>query len=145
MTDRTDQPSANPTIGTWSIPGFVAAWLFPGLGHILQGQRRRGFLILGGTMLLIFAGLLIGGLDVVDSRNHWLWFLAQSGCGPITFILDWLNVQLVDQQDQAAQIARTSLGRVNEMGTLLIALAGLMNIVVMLDALRLPPRDGGTP
>jgi hypothetical protein len=31
------------------------------------------------------------------------------------------------------------------MGTLLIALAGLMNIVVMLDALRLPPRDGGTP
>ena len=34
---------------------------------------------------------------------------------------------------------RIGLGRVNEMGTLFIALAGLMNLVVVLDALCYRP------
>ena len=32
------------------------------------------------------------------------------------------------------------LGRVNDMGTLFIALAGLMNLVVILDALHFAPK-----
>jgi hypothetical protein len=36
------------------------------------------------------------------------------------------------------ELRGTSLGKVNEIGTLYIALAGLMNLVVILDALHRP-------
>lgn len=137
---------------------FVAAilsWLWPGLGHISIGQRRRGLLIMFGILFLFVAGILIGGLDVVDRKRDRLWFLAQSLCGPVAFVADYANQNLIgrlpdrfredrdwmmryERGDEAArrQLRRVSLGRVNEIGTLYIALAGLMNLVVILDALQ---------
>jgi hypothetical protein len=136
------------------------AWLWPGLGHISLGERRRGFLIMFGVLFLFFTGLLVGGLDCVDRKNDRLWFLAQSLCGPIAIGADLLNQGLVQgtpqdwRQDMALRqryeegdaevlesLRRIGLGRVNEMGTLFIALAGLMNLVVILDALYAYPRD----
>jgi hypothetical protein len=106
------------------------------------------------VLFLFFSGLLIGGLDCVDRKHDKLWFLAQSFCGPIAFVADFGNQQLVqgvpeewtagaparqrfEQSDPALlrELSRIGLGRVNEMGTLFIALAGLMNVVVILDAL----------
>jgi hypothetical protein len=45
--------------------------------------------------------------------------------------------QAYEQGDEnlLAALDRVGLGRVNEMGTLFIALAGLMNLVVILDVL----------
>src|SRR5690242_10763230 len=45
----------------------LAGWLLPGAGYALIGQTMRGFVV-GVTILLLFvAGLLIGGMRVVDS------------------------------------------------------------------------------
>ena len=139
----------------------VLAWLWPGLGHISLGDRRRGGLIMFGVLFLLVTGLLVGGLDCVDRRHDKLWFLAQSLCGPVVFAADYANQSLVqlppqnwsgdqnlvrryEQRDPELMesLQRVSLGRVNEMGTLFIALAGLMNLVVILDALyyRPPPQ-----
>ena len=139
------------------VVALVLAWVWPGLGHISLGQRRRGLLIMGGILFLFFGGLLIGGLDVVDSRRDRLWFIAQSLCGPIAFGADWASQNLVKRMpedwnddfrwlrryaegdpDTLKQLHATSIGHVNEIGTLYIALAGLMNLVVMLDTLRPP-------
>jgi hypothetical protein len=38
------------------------------------------------------------------------------------------------------ELRRVGIGRVNEMGTLFVALAGLMNLVVILDAMFREPR-----
>jgi hypothetical protein len=144
----------------------VLAWLWPGLGHISLGERGRGFRIMFGVLFLFVLGLLIGGLDCVDRRNDRLWFYAQSMCGPIALGADVANQALVQRRaadwqmpggnwrkddaldaDYAAgdpelleSLRRVGLGRVNEMGTLFIALAGLMNLVVILDALYYRPR-----
>jgi hypothetical protein len=137
----------------------ILAWLWPGAGHMSHGETKRGVLIMAGVLLLFFCGLLVGGIDAVDRRNDKLWFLAQSLCGPISFIADYANQQLVQgpmpdfHRNGGARIAyqernpelmtllrREGLGRVNEMGTLFIALAGLMNLVVVLDALYYEPR-----
>lgn len=143
-------------------PGpLVLAWLWPGLGHIVAGERARGVRIMGGLLLLIVSGLLIGGVDSVDRREDGLWFLPQAGCGPLVFGLDAANSALlksgrvgtlhpVPESGVAAagSLARTvsskrGLAHPNEFGTLFIALAGLLNVVVMLDAgFRRPPSEG---
>ncbi|MHC5023332.1 MAG: DUF6677 family protein [Planctomycetota bacterium] len=139
----------------------VAAWAWPGLGHIVRGQPRRGGLIMAGMLFLIITGLLVGGLDCVDRRRDRLWFLAQSLCGPLVFVADWTNQNYLKtyneeeirrgfvQQDPGvlANLDTIGLARVNEMGTLFVALAGLMNLIVILDCLenRTRPHQATTP
>jgi hypothetical protein len=151
-------PSSSQPRAAFSPSAAVLAWLWPGLGHISLGERTRGLLIMFGVLFLFTGGLLIGGLDCVDRKHDKLWFLAQSFCGPIAFAADLANQQLVqkvpdnwavgsearqriDQGDPTVlhELSRIGLGRVNEMGTLFIALAGLMNVVVILDALYFMP------
>jgi hypothetical protein len=127
-------PSSSQSERYFMPSAAILAWLWPGLGHISLGQRKRGFLIMGGMLLLFFTGLLVGSLDCVDSRNASLWFIAQAGCGPLAFAADFIGARIPDDP------MRESLGHVNEMGTLFIALAGLMNVVVILDALYPRPK-----
>ena len=39
----------------------MAAWFFPGAGHLVQGRTRRGLLIGGAIWLMFIIGLLSGG------------------------------------------------------------------------------------
>ncbi len=123
----------------------LLAWLLPGLGHMYLGQRFRGRMILLGTLFLVTFGVLIGGVDVVDMQRDRLWFIAQAGTGPIAFLLDLLNQALLKTASPGTQAQFTSLGNLNSTGTLYIALAGLMNVVVIIDALAGPERAHDTP
>lgn len=145
--------------GQFTPTAAVLACLWPGLGHISLGQRRRGFLVMFGVLWLFVGGVLIGGVDSVDRKDDPLWFLAQSLCGPIALAVDWTNQRwlpplptdpveldrLVEQGDRAitTRLDRKGLGHVNEMGTLFSALGGLMNLVAILDVLFVPARRWG--
>ncbi|MCH2134295.1 MAG: hypothetical protein MK116_11140 [Phycisphaerales bacterium] len=113
----------------------IMAWIFPGLGHLYLGQRKRGWLVMFGILFLFFSGLLVGGLDAVDLKNDRLWFIAQAFNGPIAFIADFLNQALVQKKPEELRLSMIGLGHVNALATLFIALGGLLNLVVMLDAL----------
>jgi hypothetical protein len=108
-----------------------------------------------GVLFLYGCGILIGGIDAVDRRNDKLWFTAQSLCGPLVFATDLVNQRVIQRPlperfdrgtpgrrayvegDPATlkALQRVGIGHVNEVGTLFVALAGLMNLVVILDAL----------
>lgn len=138
MPDSTQTASdQNPV---FSPGAAVLAWLWPGLGHMSHGEKKRGKLIMFGVLFLFFTGLLVGGVDAVDRRDDRLWFIAQAFCGPVAFGADFVNQNYVKQLPAERRMHTTGLARVNEMGTLLIALAGLMNLVVILDALHFHPR-----
>jgi hypothetical protein len=135
--------------GQFTPSAAILAWLWPGLGHIHLGQRTRGLLVMFGVLFLFLGGVLIGSLDVIDRKDDRLWFLAQVLCGPIAIAADFANQNmlkpasgnLLDRYERgdaevARHVRRKSLGHVNEMGTLYCALAGLMNLVVILDALQ---------
>ncbi len=137
--------------GQFTPLAAVLAWLWPGTGHIYLGERKRGFLVMFGVLFLFALGVLIGGVDSVDRRDDRLWFLAQVLCGPIAIAVDAVNhrvlgplpddwVQRYEAGDPAVvkRLRRKGLGHVNEMGTLYSALAGLMNLVAILDALHPP-------
>ena len=66
-------------------------------------------------------------------------------CGPIAFGADYINQSQLKTKPQPAQLKTRGLGKVNEIGTLYIALGGLMNLIVILDALQFMPRSESDP
>lgn len=136
----------------------AAGWLLPGLGHVILGHTRRG-VIVGLTLLTLFVtGLLIGGISAVDRRNATLWFAGQALIGPAAFAAGYYHQFLEDRRELLALeyehahglsrgqglhemvlsgepvTYRTSVNRVNELGTLYATLAGVMNLLVILDS-----------
>lgn len=131
-------------------------WIFPGLGHVVLGQARRGILAGTGVLILFVGGLLVGGLDAVDRKEDHLWFIGQAGAGPIAFAASYGNEAILKSGRHgellpapspygappgaagARPMVSTSKGlaHANEFGTFFTFLAGLMNFVVILDALQ---------
>jgi len=148
------------------------AILFPGAGQMFLGEFKRGILVSIGVLGLFFGGMLIGGIDVVDKEEDFVWFLGQSLVGPVAFGVDWVHqnrIKVVDTRQVAdpanphravtqefRRSARPgegrdpatgravpggnppnakSLGRMNEIGTLYGAVAGMLNLIAILDAL----------
>lgn len=148
MSDSQER-SFNPVAG-------LLAWLWPGLGHVSLGHTKRGLLIMAGTFLLVGTGILVGGIDSIDHKDDRLWFYAQAGNGPIAFAVSMANQNYIKTGKVGRLISPngpvtpdqafipgtvnefTGIAHVNEYATLLSALAGLMNIAVIIDAATRP-------
>ena len=139
--------------------GALLGWLFPCLGQIAAGNVRRGLFAMTGILVLFLSGILVGGIDSVDYREDRLWFYGQAGCGPIAFAAGFANESLLKSGSAAPMVDMPAppgaprvtasvfkgLAHANEFGTLLVFLAGLMNVCVILDALvREPSSDAPT-
>ena len=126
----------------------LGAWLLPGLGHILLGQVRRGVILLSTILAVWVGGLLIGGVTVIDHRNHDnprrpnLAFLGQALIAPS------LVVNLVHHKLEAGATGRIlpsnerlryvpAHGRSREQGVLFTALAGLLNVLAIIDVMTI--------
>lgn len=141
---------------------YMLAWALPGLGHWWLGERKRAVLIAAAVLGLLFGGVLIGGIDSVDQREDGPWFLAQAWNGPLVFAVDFANEELLKKPGRLGELMSSpappkapggpptevfvsslkGIGVVNDIGTLYIALGGLMNLVVMLDAASRARRNG---
>lgn len=131
------------------IPAILG-WIVPGLGHVVIGERGRGLLVFAGVGFLWVSGIFIGGLDSVDKNKDTLWFYAQAGSGPMALGVDSLNSALIKSgtfgelidvpnpqrlnPPPAPVSTLTGVGHSNEYGILFTALAGMMNVVALLDA-----------
>ncbi|MBC8523068.1 hypothetical protein H8D29_03990 [PVC group bacterium] len=122
-----------------NVLAAILGWIWPGLGHRSLGHRRRGRYLCFGVLFLVFVGLLVGGLDAVDHKNDGLWFIAQVFCGPIVIAFDLATQLIIAPAPIERRATMVGLSHVNEIGTLFIAMAGLMNFVVILDALHAKP------
>lgn len=141
---------------------WVAAalgWLVPGLGQMWTGHVQRGIYAMVGVLGLFIGGVLLGGVGVVDRRDNGIWFVAQAGAGPVAFAADWANSawvksgavgdlleappSMVPRSTGSKVSSLRSVTSVHEVATLYCAMAGLMNIVVLLDALVRPRRLPG--
>jgi hypothetical protein len=122
-----------------NITSALLGWILPGLGHRALGHRRRGRYIFFGVLFMIGMGVLVGGIDAVDHKNDGLWFIAQVCCGPIVIAIDMATQVLIVDAPIEKRATLVGLSHVNEIGILFIAMAGLMNFVVILDALQAKP------
>ena len=127
----------------------MAGWVLPGLGHLLIGHVGRG-LVLGVTIgTLWLGGLLIGGISVIDRRDHSAWFLGQMMVAPSVVVdryHDNLRSQWQREVGSRADLVppyEPAFGKPQEQGTLYTALAGLLNLLAMIDVAGRSP--AGTP
>ena len=123
-----------------SVPAPIVAlatWAVPGSGYWLIGQKARG-LTVGITIIILFIlGLVIGGVRVVDMPSGVLsspasaisqkpWFVGQILAGPMTLL-----VSAIGHEGEGFYASHS---RVNEIGTLYTAVAGMLNLLAIIDA-----------
>jgi len=125
----------------------LAGWLVPGLGHMLIGQRHRGGILMVTLILLWAAGLTVGGINVIDHRSHAYWFAGQMLIGP-SVAVDWYHQRIKQGGSPQPESVSgrvpayiPSFGRIAEQGRLFIALAGLLNLVAVIDVLYREPAE----
>ena len=157
----------------------LAAWLLPGGGYLLLGQRTRG-LVVGITIVVLFVfGLLIGGVRALEVPGYgpngrpiqvwervqgqretgeqppagvadkWImtsspfleirdkpWSIAQVLAGPIALASMKWSTWAANPDNGADGVAPgvRSHARVNEIGVLYTAVAGMLNLLAIIDA-----------
>jgi TM2 domain-containing membrane protein YozV len=127
-TSSTSTPQAPPAPSIVANPllAAVLAWLVPGAGHLFLKRGRRAFLF----FVLVLAALVIGcrldGNLYVPVEGQPLTLLATVGCmgmGLPYFVLRYLL-------DYHGEVMAAGY----EYGTAFILTAGLMNLLLVLDA-----------
>jgi len=113
----------------------IAAWLVPGLGHVLQGKWVRA-LILGGAVWICFImGFMMGGHlfrfsaaeQGVSSLLQIAPMIGDLGTG-LLYISCWVSGTGFGQTPEQAALATF------EYGWTFLLVAGLLNYLSMLDA-----------
>ena len=110
----------------------ILAWLVPGAGHWYQGKRRRGVLIFVAICATFVLGLVLGGIEMINPQGTFgdkAWFCAQILCGLpalITTLAQDPNVGM-------------GYGRGVDLGQVYAGIAGLLNLLCILDVLVKEP------
>lgn len=151
-----------------SIQAGLLSWILPGAGHYRLGHRGLALVFFVTVTLPYFVGLAFGGiLPSVNVRtNRWL-FLAELGVGGYT-----IPCALISQSLERGVLERAHLARVPDQATdmvafraylesatelrymsytpevdvaqIYLATAGLLNLLVVLDAIA-RAQTGGLP
>jgi hypothetical protein len=112
----------------------LLAWAVPGLGHVFIGQRVRGLIFLITIAVTFWGGVAIGGVcESVDPKARTAWFMAQSCTGAHALAVYAWGERL-GRGDQAPPRTRAPWMSA-ETGIVYCGVAGLLNILVILDAL----------
>lgn len=123
----------------------AAAWLLPGLGHVILGRARRGLLF--GALLLGFFGLGLahdGRLALRDERQPFLTTLqvvANLGIGPLDLVArakvygrPAFRMQARPGDADVSEVFRDRIrSPVAIYGTAYIWTAGLMNLLLLFE------------
>jgi len=119
---------------------LVLGWIVPGGGHVYLGQVKKGvffFVLLAGAFVV---GIAIGGYDDVAFPKP----SANTPQSDVTSRVMYRIIPLVQAMDGAVAFASAKVARAAEpdneyltdydIGLLYTCIAGLMNLVVLLDA-----------
>jgi len=150
-----------------SIQAGIVAWLVPGGGHLVLGQRGMAAVFFLAISVPYALGLAVGGIknSVNPWSNKWL-FLAEMGIGSYTPACLLINRGLRDlppemvphilkkdglferlsaeeRRELEERVARyVSFAPESEIAQIYLATAGLLNLLAILDALARAQRGG---
>ena len=126
----------------------ILAWAVPGSGHVYLGKRAKGLFFLCIVVATFAMGLLLDGRVYLANRDQPLSYLAtfaNASLGPLDMLGRQMSYQRViylspPETDRASfqDVLERTRGRIlsvtNEYGTTFMLTAGLMNILLILDA-----------
>lgn len=114
------------------LTALLLGWAIPGAGHAFMGRWGKAVLFFVLIVGLLVAGFVLGGgtnIQITDQSGIVWWFAAQAGCGGPAFALAGLSKYFIGVHG-AIDWADPH----REIGTLYTAIAGFLNILVMMDA-----------
>lgn len=118
------------------IAGFLS-WLVPGLGHIYLGYRARGLICLVTIMATFWTGVAVGSVQAtIAPKARKLWFLAQLCTGGNTLAAYGLHYVVDPESARSPKQAVTPYWASADVGVHYTGVAGLLNLLVILDAIR---------
>lgn len=116
------------------LSGVLLGWLLPGLGHWHAGLKRQGAfltLLIGGAFAF---GLFLSDCEAVSRDLHPIAFWAQVGVGGATIPLvniDPAKGKVLENRDTIEK--RELVPRHNDTGVLFCSIAGLLNVLALVD------------
>jgi hypothetical protein len=105
----------------------LLAWLVPGGGHFLLKEKKRSIIIFVTIVLTFFTGLYIGSIGVINPGVAKPWYIAQIMNSPMVDLLRRLT----------AAGDYPVYGRPNEIGQIYTSIAGLLNLLCIVNAVYL--------
>ena len=108
------------------IAGLLA-WCMPGAGHFFLKEKKRAAIICAVIVLTFCTGLYVGSIGVIDPIQSKPWYAAQILTSPIVLVLGHLT----------APGGYSVYGRPNEIGQIYTSIAGLLNLLCIVDAVYL--------
>lgn len=108
----------------WLFLVGIAGWAVPGGGHFLIRQRKHAAVIFTAVTLTFLIGLWVGSIGIIDPVGFRLWYLAQMLVSPLVGLLGQISIK--GDFDV--------FGRPQDTGHIYTALAGLLNLLCVLNA-----------
>ena len=105
----------------------LMSWLLPGGGYFLLKEKRRAMIVFVTVVLTFCTGLYVGSIGVVDPVRAWWWYIAQVMNSPIVFALGY----------HTSGGGYPVYGRPNEIGQIYTSIAGLLNLLCIVNAVYL--------
>ncbi|MBA7621498.1 hypothetical protein ES703_28862 [subsurface metagenome] len=105
----------------------LLAWLVPGAGHFVLKEKKRAIIIFATIVLTFCVGIYAGSIGVIDPFRAWWWYVAQIMNSPMVAVLGHLT----------AGGAYPVYGRPNEIGQIYTSIAGLLNLLCIVNAVYL--------
>ncbi len=137
-----------PSKGVNAFVACLLAWIIPGGGHYYLGRRKRALVFFLVVLATFSLGILNQGRSYIVDRSQPLTYLAtftNIATGPVELISRRLtyhglaySLPADDNSPEAARLLEAMRERVkivtDEYGTTYLLAAGLMNILLILDA-----------
>ena len=105
----------------------LLGWLLPGAGHFLLKQKKRAIIIFATITLTFCAGIYVGSIGIIDPIGAKPWYVAQIMNSPMVAVLGHLT----------AGGGFPVYGRPNEIGQIYTSIAGLLNLLCIVNAVYL--------
>ena len=105
----------------------LAGWLVPGGGYFLLKETKRSLIIFITIVLTFGLGIYIGSIGVIDPIGAKLWYIVQMANSPLVAIIGY----------HTKGGGFPAFGRPNEMGQIYTSIAGLLNLLSIVNSVYL--------
>jgi len=137
MTNR--RRNAGDSLVRVPVAGLLA-WIVPGAGHFYLGHWQRGLVFLVAIGATFWSGVAIGAVRyTVDPHERTAWFMAQLCTGVHGLIACMWGE---DTRSQIPAPVASPSYRSSDTGVVYSGVAGLLNLLVIINALVLADPSG---
>ena len=102
----------------------LAGWLIPGAGHLILKEKARAVIIFTAIVLTFAIGVYLGSIAVVNPVTGKLAYAAQIMNSPMVAMIG----RVTKQGEYAV------FGKPNEIGQIYTSIAGLLNLLCIVNA-----------